>query len=64
MMPASAGSASKISEQEGSMINSSSAMCTGSSNSGHPGISTGTIDRPAIGTCTATMNVMALRMLS
>src|SRR3569833_1004479 len=47
---ASACSASKIRVQEGTMINSSKARCTGSSRSGQAVTTTGAMDSPAIGT--------------
>src|ERR1017187_7456470 len=60
----SASSASKMMEQDGSMINSRNTMCTGISNSGQLGKKIGAIDNPAIGTWTARMNVTAFLMLS
>ena len=50
----SAGSFSNATEQAGSMMSSSSAMCIGNSRAGQPN-STGSSAMPAIGTCTARM---------
>ena len=47
---ASASSASKMSEQEGSMISSRKTICTGNSSNGQPEKKTGSMERPAIGT--------------
>ena len=51
----SALSASKITEQAGSMISSRKTTCTGSRRSGQSVKKTGIIDRPAMGTWTAKM---------
>src|ERR1700693_499813 len=46
---ASASSASKMREQEGSMISSKKTICTGNSSNGQSEKKTGSMDRPAIG---------------
>ena len=51
----SAPSASKISEQDGSMISSRKTMCTGSRISGQSAKNTGISDSPAMGTWMAKM---------
>jgi hypothetical protein len=55
--------AGSLSPQAGSMMSSRNTMCTGSRMSGEPR-STGKTVRPAIGTCTANKNDIALRRLS
>ena len=64
----SSGSDSKAIEQAGSISSSRKAMCSGVKSSGQPS-SSGSSDRPAIGTCTASTctastKAMALRSLS
>ena len=46
------------------MISSRKTMCTGSRSSGQSAKKTGSIDSPAMGTCTAKMKAMAFLMLS
>ncbi|MPN06509.1 hypothetical protein SDC9_153765 [bioreactor metagenome] len=57
-------SASKIMEQDGSMINSRNTICTGQSISGKSAKNTGISDKPAIGTCTAKIYPSAFWRLS
>ena len=62
MVSLSSASASKTMEQAGSISNSSSTMCTGSSSTGQCS-SVGTSASPMMGTCTANTKRTALRML-
>ena len=61
---ASAASATKTKEHEGSMINSRKTIWVGSSSSGQPEKKTGNMESPAMGTWTAKVKAMAFRMLS
>ena len=63
MQSDSAASASKTTEQAGSMISSRKTMCTGNRARGHPN-NTGSSDMPAMGMCTEKMKVMAFFRLS
>ena len=63
MASASIGSASNTIEQAGSITICKNSMCTGIRSMGQPS-STGRMDRPTMGTCTATMKTMALRRLA